>query len=98
MFTGSKRRSQRQVGFAVGFAGQMLCFMYALATKQYGFTISAIVCGMMYACNVYRTRKVQAQRVFCFARMLPITTMAVRENEVTDPYLSCRSYKSRNER
>jgi dolichol kinase len=40
-------------GWAVGFAAQFLWLAYALVTRQYGFIISAVVYGVVYARNFY---------------------------------------------
>jgi hypothetical protein len=38
----------------IGLAAQVLWFTYALATKQYGFIVSAFAYGFVYARNAHR--------------------------------------------
>jgi hypothetical protein len=44
--------SKRWQGWAVGLGAQVLWFSYAIATKQYGFIISAFAYGFVYARNL----------------------------------------------
>lgn len=43
--------SRRKIGWALGFSAQLLWILYAVATEQYGFIISAIAYGIVYARN-----------------------------------------------
>lgn len=44
-------------GWAVGVLAQILWIFYALATHQYGFIVSALAYGWMYARNFINWRK-----------------------------------------
>lgn len=44
-------------GWAVGFAAQFLWFTYALVTHQYGFIVSSVVYGAVYARNWSQWRR-----------------------------------------
>lgn len=44
-------------GWVVGFAAQALWIIYALATDQLGFIVSAIAYGAVYARNWHRWRQ-----------------------------------------
>jgi len=44
-------------GWVVGFSAQILWVIYATVTHQYGFYISAIAYGWVYANNYLRWRK-----------------------------------------
>lgn len=46
-------------GWVVGFAAQALWIIYALATHQPGFIVSAIAYGAVYARNWHRWRTEQ---------------------------------------
>lgn len=41
-------------GWALGLAAQVLWVVYALATEQYGFLLSAFAYGTVYGLNVRR--------------------------------------------
>lgn len=38
-------------GWAIGFGAQLLWIVYAIATTQYGFILSAVAYGAVYANN-----------------------------------------------
>ena len=46
--------SNNKLGWALGVLAQLLWIAYALQTKQYGFIVSALVYGFVYARNFYR--------------------------------------------
>lgn len=49
-----------RIGWAVGLAAQVLWIAYAIATRQWGFIVSSIVYGAVYARNWVRwTREAQ---------------------------------------
>lgn len=45
------------LGWAIGILAQILWFVYALVTKQYGFIVSAIAYGMVNVINLRKTLK-----------------------------------------
>lgn len=49
--------SSRKAGWAVGFSAQGLWLAYAVATHQWGFIVSAVAYGSVYARNWLRWRK-----------------------------------------
>lgn len=44
-------------GWALGVFAQFLWFAYALVTHQYGFIVSAVVYGFVYAKNFWKWKK-----------------------------------------
>lgn len=48
------RETRPWVGWVIGLAAQVLWVVYALATSQYGFLVSAAAYGTVYALNVRR--------------------------------------------
>ena len=44
-------------GWAVGFGAQFLWVLYAVATRQWGFLVSAFAYGAVYARNWFRWRR-----------------------------------------
>lgn len=44
-------------GWVIGLAAQVLWIAYAVATQQWGFILSALAYGFIYARNAYRWRK-----------------------------------------
>lgn len=48
---------KRALGWGIGFGAQVLWFTYALATEQYGFIVSCLVYGGVYAKNFLAWRK-----------------------------------------
>ncbi len=48
--------SKNKVGWAVSFGAQLLWFIFAIVTKQYGFILSAVAYGWVYARNFIRWR------------------------------------------
>lgn len=52
-FAGRKNK----VGWAIGFAAQSLWILYAVATRQWGFIVSAGAYGSVYARNWLRWRR-----------------------------------------
>jgi hypothetical protein len=46
-----------KVGWAVGFGAQALWIAYAVATRQWGFIVSACAYGWVYARNWLRWRR-----------------------------------------
>lgn len=46
-----------KVGWAVGFGAQALWVAYAVATRQWGFILSAFAYGWVYAQNWLRWRR-----------------------------------------
>lgn len=48
--------SKNKWGWTVGLFAQILWFVFAIATKQYGFTVSAMAYGWVYARNYIRWR------------------------------------------
>lgn len=44
-------------GWAVSFAAQLLWIIFALVTAQYGFILSALVYGWVYARNYIRWKR-----------------------------------------
>jgi hypothetical protein len=48
--------SRRSWGWGVGIGAQLLWILYALATEQYGFIVSAAVYGMVYTRNLLTWR------------------------------------------
>lgn len=46
-------------GWAIGFFAQVLWFIFALVTKQYGFILSAVAYGWVYANNYLKWKKEQ---------------------------------------
>ncbi len=48
---------KNKYGWAVGAFAQILWIIYAIATSQYGFIISALVYGWMYIKNFISWRK-----------------------------------------
>ncbi len=55
-------RMQR-IGWLIGLAAQGLWISYALATEQYGFVISALIYGSVYARNYRAWRRTAHQRI-----------------------------------
>jgi len=47
---------RQRVGWAVGVAAQALWVVYAVATRQWGFIVSAVAYGWIYALNWRRWR------------------------------------------
>lgn len=43
-------------GWLVGLTGEVLWLAYGIATRQYGFALSALAFGTMYARNYWRWR------------------------------------------
>lgn len=54
--------SKRKLGWAIGLGAQVLWIAYALATEQYGFLISAVVYGTVYARNWWRWWQEEPER------------------------------------
>lgn len=48
---------RRAIGWAMGLAGQALWLAYAIATRQWGFLVSAFAYGAVYARNWITWRK-----------------------------------------
>ncbi|MEU8279800.1 hypothetical protein AB0C08_36415 [Microbispora bryophytorum] len=48
---------RRALGWAIGLSAQALWIAYALATTQYGFLVSAVVYGGVYARNYLAWRR-----------------------------------------
>ncbi|MCD7440246.1 hypothetical protein K4B79_18705 [Streptomyces lincolnensis] len=48
LFLAGRRRA---LGWAIGLGAQLLWFVYALSTQQYGFVVSAVAYGWVYARN-----------------------------------------------
>jgi hypothetical protein len=44
-------------GWAIGLGAQVLWLAYAIATRQWGFIVSAFAYGSVYATNVRRWRR-----------------------------------------
>ena len=57
-FAGSKKRW----GWAIGLGAQALWIAYALATRQYGFLVSAVAYGFVYGRNFWRWSAPAARR------------------------------------
>jgi hypothetical protein len=49
--------SKRRAGWLIGVAAQGLWIAYALATRQYGFIVSALCYGFVYARNFVAWRR-----------------------------------------
>jgi hypothetical protein len=47
----------RSVGWAIGLGAQALWIVYALATGQPGFIVSAVAYGVVYGRNWFRWRR-----------------------------------------
>lgn len=47
------------LGWAIGIFAQLLWFVYALVTRQYGFIVSAIAYGVVNAINLRKAIKKQ---------------------------------------
>lgn len=50
---------KRALGWAIGFSAQALWIAYAIATRQWGFIVSAVVYGAVYARNYLAWRREQ---------------------------------------
>lgn len=48
--------SQKKLGWLIGLCAQVIWIAYAVATKQYGFIVSAVAYGAVYARNYVRWR------------------------------------------
>ena len=51
---------KRSIGWAIGLSAQVLWITYALVTAQYGFILSAVAYGFVYAKNFIAWRKDEA--------------------------------------
>lgn len=51
------RKTSPWIGWALGLSAQALWVLYALASRQYGFLLSAAAYGTVYALNVARARR-----------------------------------------
>lgn len=51
---------KRSIGWAIGLSAQVLWITYALVTAQYGFILSALAYGSVYAKNFIAWRKEEA--------------------------------------
>lgn len=51
--------SKNQWGWAISFAAQILWIVFALVSKQYGFILSALAYGWVYARNYLKWRSEQ---------------------------------------
>lgn len=51
--------SKNKLGWAVSFGAQLLWFIFAIVTAQYGFILSAVAYGFVYARNYMRWRNEQ---------------------------------------
>lgn len=49
-----------QWGWAVGFFAQLLWMAYAITTQQWGFIVSAVAYGAVYARNWWKWRRQSA--------------------------------------
>lgn len=49
--------SRRRIGWAIGVAAQVLWISYAVATSQWGFILSAVAYGTVYARNMLKWRR-----------------------------------------
>jgi nicotinamide riboside transporter PnuC len=47
-------------GWAVGLFAQVLWFIFAIVTKQYGFIVTALAYGWVYGNNFYKWHRVAA--------------------------------------
>jgi len=48
-------------GWALGIFAQLLWFIFAIVTKQYGFIASAVAYGYVYTLNFYKWHKKEAR-------------------------------------
>lgn len=48
---------RKELGWALAFTNECLWFLFAIATKQYGFIIGALVYGSVNAYNYWNWRK-----------------------------------------
>jgi hypothetical protein len=48
--------SKNKLGWALGVLAQVLWIMFAIATNQYGFILSAVAYGYVYARNYWKWR------------------------------------------
>lgn len=48
---------RKELGWALAFTNECLWFLFAIATKQYGFIIGALVYGFVNAYNYRNWRK-----------------------------------------
>jgi hypothetical protein len=48
---------RKELGWALAFTNECLWFLFAIATKQYGFIIGALVYGFVNAHNYRKWRK-----------------------------------------
>lgn len=48
---------RNKVGWAVGFGAQLAWIVYAIVTRQYGFIVSAVAYGAVYAHSWLRWRR-----------------------------------------
>lgn len=51
---------KRSIGWAIGLPAQVTWITYALVTVQYGFILSAVAYGFVYAKNFIAWRKEEA--------------------------------------
>lgn len=58
----------RKVGWAMGLGAQVLWVAYAIATRQWGFIVSALAYGAVYARNWWRWHE-QEQQEAAFQRL-----------------------------
>lgn len=49
--------SKSKWGWAVGFFAQVLWFIFAIVTQQYGFILSSVAYGWVYARNYLKWKK-----------------------------------------
>lgn len=59
LFVAGKKRWQ---GWAIGLGAQVLWIAYAIATRQWGFIISALAYGAVYGKNMLTWRRDAKQR------------------------------------
>jgi xanthosine utilization system XapX-like protein len=48
-------------GWLIGLAAQVLWFIFAIVTKQYGFIVTALAYGWVYGTNFYKWHKREKQ-------------------------------------
>ena len=52
---------KKSVGWGIGLSAQLLWIIYAIATAQYGFILSALAYGFVYGKNYLAWRKDEAK-------------------------------------
>lgn len=78
--------SRKRVGWALGLAAQPLWALYAVATGQWGFILSAVIYGATYSLNWWRWRREALQPPAPVMTAPPWRTFREQEQDTTGRY------------